>query len=43
LEELGWTGFAVPTLLRQRYGALATGLLVGVPWGVEFGALLVAE
>src|SRR5215208_227341 len=43
LEELGWTGFAVPTLLRQRYGVLATGLLVGVPWGVEFGALLVVE
>jgi uncharacterized protein len=34
LEELGWTGFAVPTLLRQRYGVLSTGLLVGVPWGV---------
>jgi hypothetical protein len=34
LEELGWTGFAVPTLLRQRYGVLATGLLVGVPWAV---------
>ena len=35
LEELGWTGFAVPTLLRRmRYGVLSTGLLVGVPWGV---------
>jgi uncharacterized protein len=34
LEELGWTGFAVPTLLRQRYSVLATGLLVGVPWAV---------
>jgi hypothetical protein len=34
LEELGWTGFAVPTLLRQGYGVLSTGLLVGVPWGV---------
>ena len=33
LEELGWTGFAVPTLLRQRYGVLSTGLLVGVLWG----------
>ena len=31
-EELGWTGFAVPTL-RQRYGVLATGLIVGVLWG----------
>jgi membrane protease YdiL (CAAX protease family) len=32
LEELGWTGFAVPTL-RQRYSALATGLTVGFFWG----------
>jgi hypothetical protein len=32
LEELGWTGFAVPTL-RERYGALTTGLIVGVLWG----------
>src|SRR5215207_6555278 len=35
LEELGWTGFAAPTLLRRmRYGVLATGLIVGVFWGV---------
>jgi uncharacterized protein len=33
LEELGWTGFAVPTL-RRRYGAFETGLIVGVLWGV---------
>jgi membrane protease YdiL (CAAX protease family) len=33
LEELGWTGFAVPTLLRMRYGVLSTGLIVGVLWG----------
>src|SRR5215207_2672152 len=34
-EELGWTGFATPTLLRRmRYGVLATGLFVGVLWGV---------
>ena len=32
LEELGWTGFAVPRL-RMRYGALATGLFVGLLWG----------
>src|SRR5215217_8024815 len=32
-EELGWTGFAVPTLLRLRYGILRTGLIVGVLWG----------
>ncbi|HEX4953361.1 MAG TPA: CPBP family intramembrane glutamic endopeptidase [Thermoanaerobaculia bacterium] len=31
-EELGWTGFAVPGL-RRRFGVLATGLLVGLPWG----------
>jgi membrane protease YdiL (CAAX protease family) len=33
-EELGWTGFAVPTLLRLRYGVLATGLIVGALWAV---------
>ena len=33
LEELGWTGFAVPTL-RRRYGPFATGLIVGSLWGV---------
>lgn len=32
LEELGWTGFAVPRL-RLRHGALATGLIVGLAWG----------
>jgi membrane protease YdiL (CAAX protease family) len=32
LEELGWTGFAIPRL-RLRYGVLTTGLLVGVIWG----------
>jgi membrane protease YdiL (CAAX protease family) len=31
-EELGWTGFAVPRL-RLRHGILATGLIVGIPWG----------
>jgi len=31
-EELGWTGFAVPAL-RPRYSAVATALLIGVPWG----------
>lgn len=30
-EELGWTGFAIPTL-RRRYSTLATGLIVGVWW-----------
>ncbi|MDQ3861993.1 MAG: CPBP family intramembrane metalloprotease [Actinomycetota bacterium] len=33
LEELGWTGFAVPTLLGMRYGVLGTGLIVGFLWG----------
>jgi uncharacterized protein len=34
-EELGWTGFATPTLLgRMRYGVLPTGLIVGVLWGL---------
>jgi uncharacterized protein len=31
-EELGWTGFAMPTLLRLRYGVLSTGLIVGMLW-----------
>ena len=31
-EELGWTGFAVPRL-RLRHAVLATGLIVGAPWG----------
>jgi membrane protease YdiL (CAAX protease family) len=32
-EELGWTGFAMPRL-RERHGVLATGLLMGLLWGV---------
>jgi len=32
LEELGWTGFAVPTL-RKRHSVFATGLIVGLLWG----------
>lgn len=32
-EELGWTGFVTPRL-RQRYSVLATGLIIGVLWGV---------
>jgi membrane protease YdiL (CAAX protease family) len=32
LEELGWTGFAVPRL-RRRYSALTAGLIVGLLWG----------
>ncbi len=32
-EELGWTGFVVPRF-RLRYGFLATGLIMGVIWGL---------
>jgi membrane protease YdiL (CAAX protease family) len=31
-EEIGWTGFATPRLLR-RFGALRGGLILGVLWG----------
>ena len=30
-EELGWTGFAIPTL-RRRHGVLVIGLIVGIWW-----------
>jgi membrane protease YdiL (CAAX protease family) len=33
LEELGWTGFAIPTLMRG-HSVLCTGLIVGALWGV---------
>jgi uncharacterized protein len=32
-EELGWTGFATPRL-RLRHGVLATGVIVGLLWGL---------
>jgi membrane protease YdiL (CAAX protease family) len=32
-EEVGWTGFATPEL-RKDFGVLATGLIMGVLWGV---------
>lgn len=32
LEELGWTGFATPTL-RAHHGAFRTGAVVGLLWG----------
>jgi membrane protease YdiL (CAAX protease family) len=32
LEELGWTGFAVPRM-KLRYGLFTTGLIVGLIWG----------
>jgi CAAX protease family protein len=31
VEELGWTGFAIPAL-RRRCSGMATGLIVGVWW-----------
>ena len=31
-EELGWTGFAIPTLLK-RHSALWTGVVLGTIWG----------
>lgn len=33
VEELGWTGFAVPRL-TPRHGVLGAGLIVGPVWGV---------
>jgi pimeloyl-ACP methyl ester carboxylesterase/membrane protease YdiL (CAAX protease family) len=33
LEEIGWTGFAVPRL-RRRHSVPLTGLIVGVLWGL---------
>jgi membrane protease YdiL (CAAX protease family) len=39
-EELGWTGFAIPTI-RRRFGVEATGMIVGVSWGAwHFLAIL---
>jgi len=32
MEELGWTGFAIPRM-RLRYNVLTTGLVVGIVWG----------
>lgn len=32
-EELGWTGFATPRLLR-RFGWFDTGLVLGIPWAI---------
>jgi membrane protease YdiL (CAAX protease family) len=31
LEEIGWTGFAIPKL-KRRHGVFATGLIAGVVW-----------
>jgi membrane protease YdiL (CAAX protease family) len=42
LEELGWTGFALPRL-RERYGVLATGLVMGLLWGAWHFPLFAGE
>ena len=41
-EELGWTGFATPEL-RKRFGVLATGLIIGVLWGLWHAPLFSAS
>jgi membrane protease YdiL (CAAX protease family) len=32
-EEIGWTGFAIPRMLRRR-GAVTVGIVVGILWGL---------
>jgi membrane protease YdiL (CAAX protease family) len=33
-EEIGWRGFALPTLLKHGYRPLASALLLGIPWAL---------
>ena len=40
LEELGWTGFAVPRL-RQLHGIVTTGLTAGFLWGAYHFSVIV--
>ena len=42
LEELGWTGFALPRL-RERYSVLTTGLVMGLLWAVWHLPLFAGE
>lgn len=42
LEELGWTGYALPRL-RERYGVLTTGLVMGLLWGAWHFPLFAGE
>jgi membrane protease YdiL (CAAX protease family) len=41
-EELGWTGFAIPRL-RLSHGVVATGLILGLVWGLWHMPLFVAS
>jgi len=36
LEEIGWTGFALPRL-RKRYSLIMAGLILGLIWGAWHG------
>lgn len=42
LEELGWTGFALPRL-RERYSVFATGLVMGLLWSAWHFPLFAGE
>lgn len=42
LEELGWTGFAIPRL-RPRHGAITTALIIGTLWGAWHFPLFLAR
>jgi uncharacterized protein len=42
LEELGWTGFAIPEL-RKRHGTVGTGIIVGLVWGAWHYPLFAAS
>lgn len=33
-EEIGWRGFALPTMLAYSYRPLAAALILGVPWAL---------
>ena len=41
-EELGWTGFAVPRLLK-KYSTLKTGLITGIVWGLWHAPLFLGS
>ena len=39
-QELGWTGFAVHTMLRRRHGVFLTGLIVGLVFAAWNGLVV---